>query len=61
MKESAMQMLSLDYLVWLFASDRAFCTLDLLQAYWQMPLSSDAQPFYTRVSFGALLTPEPVP
>ena len=38
----------------LFAGATAWCTLDMLQGYWQVPLSEDAQEMF------AMVTPEVV-
>ena len=44
-----------------FSGARAFCTLDLLQGYWQAPLDPDAQELFTMVTKEGLFTPTRVP
>ena len=38
----------------------AWCTLDMLQGYWQVPLSDDAQEIFTMVTPEGLFTPRRV-
>ena len=45
----------------LFAHATAWCTLDMLQVYWQVPLSEDAQEMFTMVTTAGLFTPRRVP
>ena len=44
-----------------FASAKAFCTLDMLQGYWQTPLSPEEQELFTMVTTEGLFTPTRVP
>ena len=39
----------------------AFCTLDMIQEYWQMPLHEEARELFTMVTTSGLYTPTRVP
>ena len=45
----------------LFTGATAWCKLDMLQGYWQVPLSEDAQEMFTMVTPEGLFTPRRVP
>ena len=58
---AAFPMPNLESMPGLFAQAQAFCTLDLLQGYWQMPLDPQAQELFTMVTTEGLYTPTRVP
>ena len=58
---ASMPMPNLEVKASLFASATAWCTLDMLQGYYQVPLSEDAQEMFTMVSPDGLFTPRRVP
>ena len=60
-EQNALPMPNLEDVARLFAHATAFCTLDLLQGYWQMPLRRDAREMFTMVTPGGLFTPTRVP
>ena len=60
-EQAAFPMPHLESMPGLFARAKAFCTLDLFQGYWQMPLSPDAQESFTMVTTQSLYTPTRVP
>ena len=47
---AAMPMLNLEDKASLFVSATAWCTLDMLQGYWQVPLGENAQEMFTMVT-----------
>ena len=57
---AAMSMPNLEDEASLFAVATAWCTLDMLQGYWQVPLSEDAREMFTMVTPGGWLTPHRV-
>ena len=58
---AAMPMSNLEDKASLLAGATAWCTLDMLQGYWQMPLSENAQEMFTMVTPEGLFTPRRVP
>ena len=58
---AAMPITNLEDKASLFAGATAWCTLDMLQGYWQVPLSEDAQEMFTMVTPDGLFTPRRVP
>ena len=56
-----MPMTNLEDKACLFAGATAWCTLDMLHACWQVPLSEDAQEMFTMVTPEGLFTPRRVP
>ena len=54
---AAMPMPNLEDKASLFAGVTAWCTLDMLHVYWQVPLSEDTQDMFTIVTPEGLLTP----
>ena len=54
---AAMPMPNLQDKASLFAVATAWCTLDMLQGYWQVPVSKDAQEMFTLVTPEGLFTP----
>ena len=60
-EQAAFPMPHLESMPSLFAQAKAFCTLDLLQGYWQMPLRPEAQELFTMVTTSGLFTPTRVP
>ena len=54
---AAMPMPNLEDKAFLFAGATAWCTLDMLQCYWQVPLSGDAQEMFTMVTPEGLFIP----
>ena len=57
---AAMPMPNLEDKASLFAGATAWCTLDMLQGYWQVLLSKDAQEMFTMVTPEGLFTPRRV-
>ena len=57
---AAMSMPNLENKASLFAGGTAWGTLDILQGYWQVPLSEDAQEMFTMVAPEDLFTPRRV-
>ena len=58
---ASMPMPNLEDKASLFAGADAWCTLNMLQGYWQVPLSEDAQEMFTMVTPEGLFTPRRVP
>ena len=58
---AAMPMPNLEDKAFLFAGATAWYTLDMLQSYWQVPLSEDVQEMFTMVMPEGLFTPRRVP
>ena len=58
---AAMPLPNLEDKASLFADATAWCTLDLLQGYWQVPLREDDQEMFTMVTPEGLFTPRRVP
>ena len=52
---------NLEHKASLFAGATAWCTLDMLQDYWQVPLIDDAQEMLNMVTPEELFTPRRVP
>ena len=60
-EQAAMPMPRLEELGMLLGGAAAFCTLDMIQGYWQMPLHESARELFTMVTTGGLYTPTRVP
>ena len=60
-EQAAMPMPRLEELGMLLKGSGAFCTLDMIQGYWQTPLHESAQELFTMVTTGGLFTPTRVP
>ena len=60
-ESAAMPMPNLEDKASLFAGATAWCTLDMLQGYWQVPQSEDAQEMFAMVTQVGLFTPRRVP
>ena len=58
---AAMPMPNLEDKASLFAGATAWCTLEMLQGYWQVPQSEDAQEMFAMVTPEGLFTPRRVP
>ena len=56
-EQAAMPMPRLEELGYLLRGAGAFCTLDMIQEYWQMPLHESGQELFAMMIAGGLFTP----